>query len=62
MISLGFIALVNLSKISREGLRVKNKLSAYEGLKLNGRVEETYVRGQLVFSEGVVLGPRGKLL
>ncbi|KAH9932397.1 allantoinase [Fomitopsis serialis] len=52
--------------VTRESLNFKNKLTPYEGLKVQGRVQETYVRGQLVYDraggtfEG--LQPVGQLL
>ncbi|KAG9221112.1 hypothetical protein CCMSSC00406_0005449 [Pleurotus cornucopiae] len=52
-------------KVTKEGLNFKNKLSPYEGLVLQGRVEKTYLRGHLVYDavqgfEGIQ--PSGKLL
>ncbi|KZT64777.1 allantoinase [Daedalea quercina L-15889] len=35
--------------VTRESLNFKNKLTPYEGLTLRGRVEQTYLRGQLVY-------------
>ncbi|KAF8973255.1 allantoinase [Flammula alnicola] len=51
--------------VTKELLQYKNKISPYEGLKLRGRVEQTYLRGRKVFDrhvgfEGLV--PFGKLL
>ncbi|EPQ57756.1 allantoinase [Gloeophyllum trabeum ATCC 11539] len=35
--------------VTKENLNFKNKLSPYEGMTLAGRVEKTYLRGQLVY-------------
>uniref|UniRef100_S4P2A0 allantoinase n=1 Tax=Pararge aegeria TaxID=116150 RepID=S4P2A0_9NEOP len=44
-------------------IRHKNKLTPYIGKELKGVVKKTYVRGQLVFAEGDIVGePKGKLL
>ncbi|KAJ2952789.1 hypothetical protein O0L34_g7148 [Tuta absoluta] len=41
----------------------KNKISPYMYRVLRGKVEKTYLRGQLIYSDGEVLDkPRGKLL
>jgi allantoinase len=55
-------------QVTKDALRFKNKLSAYEGRTLQGVVHATYVRGRLVFEreradggfEG--LSPLGELL
>jgi allantoinase len=47
--------------ISESDLRFRHKLSPYVGVAARGRVRETWLRGQLVFSVGVFSGaPRGK--
>jgi len=52
--------------VTKESLRFKNKLTPYEGMVLSGRVERTFLRGQLVYKgfsdkfEG--LKPSGVLL
>ncbi|TFK46625.1 allantoinase [Heliocybe sulcata] len=51
--------------VTKESLNFKNKMSPYEGMKMTGRVERTYLRGQLVYDyrakfEGVE--PAGVLL
>jgi allantoinase len=47
--------------IGEEDLRFRHKLSPYLGLKARGRVRETWLRGELVFSAGAFFGsPRGK--
>ncbi|TFK44719.1 hypothetical protein BDQ12DRAFT_593525 [Crucibulum laeve] len=38
--------------VTKESLNFKNKLSPYEGLTLQGRVEKTYLRGHLVYDSG----------
>ncbi|XP_034840236.1 allantoinase-like isoform X1 [Maniola hyperantus] len=44
-------------------IRHKNKLTPYVGKELKGVVKKTYVRGQLVFGDGDIVGePKGKLL
>ncbi|CAK1581969.1 unnamed protein product [Parnassius mnemosyne] len=41
----------------------KNKISPYMNTVLNGKVIQTYIRGQLVYSEGQIIGgPKGILL
>jgi len=52
-------------QVTRDLLQYKNKISPYMGLELKGRVEETYLRGQKVYSsrdnfQG--LPPTGQLL
>ncbi|KAI0765483.1 allantoinase [Fomes fomentarius] len=37
-------------QVTKESLNFKNKLTPYEGLTLSGRVEQTYVRGRLVYA------------
>ncbi|KAJ7072305.1 allantoinase [Mycena amicta] len=51
--------------VTKESLHFKNKLSAYEGLTLRGRVQQTYVRGSLVYDGTAVENfgsPVGSLL
>jgi len=36
-------------KVTKEDLHFKNKLSPYEGMTLTGRVEQTYLRGRIVY-------------
>lgn len=50
-------------------LNFKNKLTPYEGMTLQGRVEQTYVRGQPVYDRTAggggfeeLAGPVGQLL
>ena len=46
--------------IGEEDLRFRNKLSPYVGLAARGRVRETWLRGELVFSDDAFYGsPRG---
>jgi allantoinase len=46
--------------IGEEDLRFRNKLSPYVGLAARGRVRETWLRGELVFSGDAFYGsPRG---
>lgn len=53
-------------QVTRESLNFKNKLTPYEGMMLSGRVDKTYLRGNLVYdrnAEGFEgLKPTGKLL
>jgi len=35
--------------VTKEDLHFKNKLSPYEGMTLTGRVEQTYLRGRIVY-------------
>jgi len=47
--------------IGVEDLRFRHKLSPYVGLAARGRVRETWLRGELVYSDGAFLGdPRGR--
>ncbi|KAF9475535.1 allantoinase [Pholiota conissans] len=51
--------------VTKELLQYKNKISPYEGLKLRGRVEQTYLRGRKIFDHVDGFGgsePIGKLL
>ncbi|CCL99726.1 uncharacterized protein FIBRA_01748 [Fibroporia radiculosa] len=51
------------STVTPESLNFKNKLTAYEGQVLYGRVQQTYVGGKLVYNNGFDgLKPVGKLL
>ncbi len=36
-------------QVSKDLLHYKNKVSPYEGLKLQGRVQQTYLRGRKIF-------------
>jgi len=51
-------------EVTKDSLQYKNKISPYEGMKLHGRVEQTYLRGQKIFdSESGFKGtPIGRLL
>lgn len=50
-------------KVSKEDLFTKNQWSAYEGMELIGRPIATFLRGNLVYHEGTILGdPQGKLI
>ncbi|KAJ6586949.1 allantoinase [Mycena vulgaris] len=50
--------------VTKDLLQFKNKLSPYEGLTLRGRVEQTFVRGSLVYDRrtGFENAPSGRLL
>ncbi|XP_049867144.1 allantoinase isoform X2 [Pectinophora gossypiella] len=49
--------------VTTDIIRYKNKLSPYLNKTLKGVVKETYLRGQLVYADGDVVGePKGKLL
>lgn len=49
--------------VTPDVIRYKNKFSPYMNRVLSGKVMQTYVRGQLVFSEGALVGgPKGGLL
>ncbi|KAI0674716.1 allantoinase [Trametes maxima] len=54
------------TKVTKELLNFKNKLTPYEGLTLDGRVEKTFLRGKLVYDglQGGFAGlePTGNLL
>jgi allantoinase len=43
-----------------EDLRFKHRLSPYLGRQLQGRVLQTYLRGQLAFDHGTILGALGQ--
>ncbi|KAF9241598.1 hypothetical protein BU15DRAFT_87179 [Melanogaster broomeanus] len=53
-------------KVSKEHFHFKNKLSAYEGLTLKGVVQQTFLRGRIVYDKNQNgfdgLTPIGKLL
>ncbi|KAI0654832.1 allantoinase [Cubamyces menziesii] len=53
-------------KVTKESLNFKNKLTPYEGLTLKGKVDKTYLRGQLIYGGAqdafTGLGPVGDLL
>ena len=42
-------------KISKSGILYKNKLSPYDGWKVQGMIHKTFVRGQLVYSNGQIV-------
>ncbi|XP_004924866.1 uncharacterized protein LOC101743020 isoform X2 [Bombyx mori] len=49
--------------ITTDIIRHKNKLTPYLNMKLKGVVKETYLRGQLIYRDGNVIGqPIGELL
>ncbi|CAH0604649.1 unnamed protein product [Chrysodeixis includens] len=49
--------------VAPELIRYKNKISPYMNSILTGKVMQTYVRGQLVYSDGEIIGgPKGQLL
>lgn len=60
------LRLTEQSQVSKEELHFKNKLSAYEGLVLRGVVQQTFLRGHLVYDRSQRgfdgLSPIGKLL
>ena len=51
-------------KISKSGILYKNKLSPYDGWKVQGLIHKTIVRGQLVYSNGQIVSrnPIGSFL
>jgi allantoinase len=60
------LALVDLAEsfvVNASTLQQKHKLTPYSGRELYGRVHATYLRGELVFADGQLVGePRGRLL
>ncbi|PZC84385.1 hypothetical protein B5X24_HaOG204959 [Helicoverpa armigera] len=49
--------------VTPEVIRYKNKISPYMNRVLTGKVMQTYVRGELVYSDGELIGgPKGQLL
>lgn len=56
---------LTFTKVTKDHLIFKNKLSPYEGMKLTGRVDTTYVRGRAVWclqDKTASLQPIGELL
>jgi len=50
-------------KVKEEDLFTKNQWSAYEGMELLGRPVATFLRGNMVYQEGKIIGsPQGKRL
>jgi len=50
-------------KVQRDDLFTKNRWSAYEGMELLGRPVATFLRGNLVYREGKVIGePQGQYI
>ncbi|KAI0074781.1 allantoinase [Panus rudis PR-1116 ss-1] len=51
-------------KVTKDSLHFKNKVTPYENLTLTGRVQRTYLRGEVVYdlNTGFGLEPLGKLL
>ena len=39
----------DVGQVTKDLLNFKNKLTPYEGLTLKGRVDKTYLRGQLIY-------------
>ena len=59
------VSLIDKSyQVTKESFNFKNKVSPYVGLTLVGKVEQTYLRGQLVYdhTEGFSQNPVGQLL
>jgi allantoinase len=49
--------------VTEDELHFRHKISPYLGAKLHGRVQETWLRGEQVFSDGQFTGaPRGREL
>jgi allantoinase len=49
--------------VAPEHLHFRHKISPYMGAELVGKVEETWLRGELVYGAGGFIGsPRGKEL
>jgi len=47
--------------VKKEDLFTKNQWSAYEGMELIGRPIATFLRGNLVYQDGKILGdPQGQ--
>ena len=46
-------------KIKSEYLFTKPKISIFDGRKLTGKVESTYVRGKLIYDRGEIIGKQG---
>jgi dihydroorotase-like cyclic amidohydrolase len=50
-------------EVKKEDLFTKNRWSAYEGMKLIGRPLATFLRGNMVYQDGKIIGyPQGKRL
>ena len=57
--------LKSFRQVTEDSLHYKNKISPYQGMKLRGRVEQTYLRGQKIFdrvSGFKGMSPVGRLL
>jgi dihydroorotase (multifunctional complex type) len=55
------VGTVQAWKVKKEDLFTKNRWSAYEGLELIGRPVATFLRGNMVYQEGKIIGePQGK--
>ena len=39
--------------------KTKTVHNIYHGMKMKGKVEQTYVRGQLIFKDGEITAPKG---
>ena len=49
--------------VRKEDLFTKNRWSAFEGIELQGRPTATFLRGELVYQDGRIIGhPRGRWL
>ena len=49
--------------VEPDRLHQRHKLTPYAGMKMRGRVEATYLRGDLIYERGEPIGPpRGQLL
>ncbi|CAH0720778.1 unnamed protein product, partial [Brenthis ino] len=49
--------------VTSDIIRHKNKLTPYIGKELKGVIKKTYLRGQLIYADGNIVGqPKGKLL
>ncbi len=50
-------------RVATDILQHRHKLTPYEGKELKGVVEQTYLRGQLIYDKGIVVKePKGELL
>ena len=49
--------------VTNESIQFKHKITPYEGMKFNGRIEKTYVGGHKVYDNGLFCNlSKGKIL
>jgi len=48
--------------VKESDVKSRHTITPYMGLELYGKVKKTFVKGHLVFDEGLIQGPKGEVL